>query len=502
MSLNVVLDTEIILDLLSLSKNDTQHAFTRLKKSLPIRFWIPCSLLPILEQRTFSNKHRSLSELLKETQLLSTLAIHWTQIPPDCSNKTQALLSLDAATLPGSTIIWTQQEEFECLSEDIEAGDNEFVYAMLAEYESEMNDKNLFDVEISQLLVRNELEANFFQVLKQGEYILGESVIQLEQALSQFVGCQYCIATASGHDALLIALQAIGVAKNDEIVTTPFAPPTALKAILALGAIPIFVDIDPETYNLHPECLNNILTEKVKAIVAINIYGQCADFDVINHIASQYDIPVIEDASCSFGATYHERPSGQLGMISCTSFAPTHPLGGYGHGGACFTNDAKLAFKLNQLRHFKTESIVLGMDNGMNTIQANLLLAKLKIFPQEVQARQHIAQHYHENLVELVKIPYIAPDMMNVYAYYTIEVDKRDATHEALKNAGIITGTYYKQPLHLHPALAHLGYKQGNFPNAENAAQKVLNLPMHAYLATESQDKIIKTLKLVIHQVT
>ncbi|MCV6638276.1 DegT/DnrJ/EryC1/StrS family aminotransferase [Candidatus Albibeggiatoa sp. nov. NOAA] len=498
MSLNVVLDAEIILDLLSLSKNDTQHAFTRLQKSLPIRFWIPCSLLPILEQRIFPNQHNPLTELLQETQLLSSLAVHWTHIPCDCTNKTQALISLDASTLPGSTIIWTQQEEFETLSDDIEAGDHEFVYAMLAEYEYEMDDKTLFDLETAQLLVRDELEANLFNVLKQGEYVLGHSVLRLEQALSQFVETQYCVATASGHDALLLALQAVGTEPEDEVITTPFAPPNVLKAILALGAIPVFVDIDPETYNLNPEALNSILSDKIKAVIPVNVYGQCADFDTINHIAMQHKIPVIEDASCSFGASYRERPSGQLGLISCTSFAPTHPFGGYGHGGACFTNDTELAVKLSQLRHFETESIVLGMDNGMNSIQASMLLAKLNIFPQEIQARQHIAQHYHENLVELVKIPYIAPDMTNIYAYYTIEVDKRDKVREALKETGITTGAYYRQPLHLHPAITYLGYKEQDFPNAESAAAKVLNLPMHAYLAQETQDDIIQALKKII----
>jgi len=498
MSLNVVLDTEVILDLLSLSNNDTQHAFTRLKKSLPIRFWIPCSLLPILEQRTFTNQHQPLSELLKETQLLSSLAVHWTHISNDCCNKTQALISLDAATLPGSTIIWTQQEEFECLSDDIEAGDNEFVYAMLAEYEYEMDDKTLFDIETSQLLVRDELEAHLFQVLKQGDYVLGNSVIQLEQALSQFVDAQYCIATASGHDALLLALQAVGVVSNTEVVTTSFAPPTVLKAILALGATPIFVDIGSESYNLNPEYLDTVLNPKVKAIVPMNVYGQCADFDSIHHLANQHKIPVIEDASCSFGAAYRDRPSGQLGVIGCTNFAPTHPLGGYGHGGACFTNDTDLAVKLSQLRHFETESLVIGMDNAMNTIQASMLLARLRIFPQEIQARQHIAQHYHESLVELVKIPYIEPDMTNIYAYYTIEVDKRDQVHQFLKQEGITTGKHYAQPLHLHPALAYLGYKENDFPNTELAAKNVLNLPMHAYLARETQDEIIRAIKKAI----
>lgn len=501
MSLNVVLDTEVILDLLSLSKNDTQHAFTRLKKSLPIRFWIPCSLLPILEQRTFINQHRPLTELLKETQLLSSLAVHWMRIPYDCNNKIQALLSLDAATLPGSTIIWTQHEEFECLSDEIEAGDHEFVYAMLAEYEYEMDNKTLFDLETAQLRIRDQLEAHLFQVLKQGDYVLGDSVAQLEQALSQYVGVQYCIATASGHDALLLALQTVGVINNSEVVTSPFAPPTVLKAILALGATPIFIDIDPETYNLNPDYLAHVLSPKVKAIVPINVYGQCADFDTINHLAHGYNVPVIEDASCSFGAAYRDRPSGQLGIISCTNFAPTHPLGGYGHGGACFTNDPNLAAKLTQLRHFETESFVMGMDNGMNAIQASMLLARLQIFPQEIQARQHIAQHYHENLVELVKIPYIAPDMLNIYAYYTIEVDKRNQIHQQLEQEGITTGKHYEQPLHLHPALAYLGYKEHDFPNAESAAKKVLNLPMHAYLSPDTQDEIIHAIKKAMSRV-
>ena len=494
--LNIVLDNEIVLGLLSKSSNDTQHCFVRLQKS-PIRFWLPCCLLSFLETQLRSANYHSLTTLLntQEVELLSSLAAHWHEIPTDCTHKTQALMSLDAATLPGATIIWTTDPNFVSIHSDIEWGDHEFVYSMLAQYEDE---PLLVDLVSQQLQLRPLIEKRIFNVLKHGQYLAGQEVKQLEQELSAYVGTSHCFTTANSNDALLIALMAIGVQAGNEVIVSPFNTMASAEIIALLGAKPVFVDIDPHTYNLNPQQLEAVINHKTRAIIASNLYGQCADFNSINDIAKQHGLVVIEDATQSFGATYHGLKSGQLATISYTSFAPFQTLGTYGEGGACFTNNEELAARIQQLRQHQEDNNLIGLNSHLNTLQASLLLAKLVAFPTELENRLEAAQIYNQLLAEVssVQIPQIASYNTSVYTHYTIAVTNRNQLQQTLQQRDNIPSTrYYSTPLHLQPIFAYLQYQAGSFPVAEQASQQVLNLPMHPYLLEEMQTQIVMLIK-------
>ncbi|MDY6994209.1 MAG: DegT/DnrJ/EryC1/StrS family aminotransferase, partial [Pseudomonadota bacterium] len=325
---------------------------------------------------------------------------------------------------------------------------------------------------------------------------------RLEDQLAAYVGCQHCVTVANGTEALLIALMAIGVKPGDEVITSPFSFVANAETIAFLGAKPIFVDIDPQTYLLDPTTLEAAITPKTKAIIAVNLYGQCADFDVINQIARQYYLPVIEDAAQSFGAGYKDRRSGALSTIGCTSFFPSKPLGAYGDGGACFTDDDQLAEMMRHLRiHGQSERYqhnILGLNSRLDTLQASLLLAKLPIFDQEIEKRNQIGQHYTQLLRDKVQTPVIAAHNTSVYAQYTIEVDNRDNVSTQLHQRGIPTAVHYPLPVHLQPALAHLRYEAGQFPVAERAAQRVLNLPLYPYMHLEAVEQVAEELVKVL----
>jgi len=390
MSLNIVLDSEIVVTLLTKTANETQHTFSRLQKE-PVKFWIPCCVLATLETRIIPTEHHPLDTLLERAQILSSLAYHWQVIPKKHPNKIQALISLDAATLPGSTIVWTNDPDFATATPEIETGDEQFVFGMVTIYTSETEGTQPFiDLEQQQLAIRPLLEARMFDVLKHGHYILGPEVQQLEKELTEFVGAKHCITVASGTDALLIALMTVGVGAGDEVITTPFSFFSTGEVIALLGAKPVFVDIDPHTYTLNPNKIETAITSKTRAIIPVNLFGQCADYFTINTIANNHFLPVIEDAAQSL-AKYHERRSGTLSAIGCTSFFPSKPLGAYGDGGACFTDDDELAETIRLLRvHGQGKRYlhsIIGMNSRLDTIQAALLLAKLKLFPQEIEAR-------------------------------------------------------------------------------------------------------------------
>jgi UDP-2-acetamido-2-deoxy-ribo-hexuluronate aminotransferase len=499
--LNIILDNDIVLELLSKSKNDTIHSFIRLQKS-PVRFWLPCCSLSLLETQMQSSTHRPLATLLKrKVQWLSSLAAHWHEIPADCPNKIQALMSLDAATLPGTTIIWTNEPDFTSLHPDIEGGDHEFVYAMLAQYE---NDLSLIDLETQQLNLRPSLEKQIFNVLKHGQYINGAEVQRLEKQLAEYVDVKHCISVTTGSQALLIALLAVDVKAGDEVITSPFNFIAAAEMIALLGAKPVFVDIEPITYTLNPSLLRTAITRQTKAIIASNLFGQCADYYAINKIANQYNLPVIEEASQSFGAKYHEKKSCTLSAIGCTSFYPSQALGAYGNAGACFTNDDELAHLIQQLREHgqekRYEHQVIGINGHLDTLQASLLLAKLATFPKEIEKRVQIAETYTRLLKqeEQIKTPLIATHNKSVYSQYTIEVNHRDEVQAQLQQRGIPTTVHYPIPLHLQPVFAYLNHAENSFPVAKTVAQRVLSLPMHPYLTEAMQMKIVNALKQLV----
>lgn len=497
MNLNIVLDRAVVLDLLSVTPNDTQHCFNRLQKS-PIRFWIPCAMLAVLETQLVDSRYKALQCLLDEgVLLLSSLAAHWLQIPAQHPNKIQALISLDAAILPANTIIWTQEEEFASAHPQIEAGDHEFIYSMMAEYESG-GASQLIDLAKAQLQIRAHVEQRIFRVLKHGKYIQGEEVALLENQLAAYVGVKHCVSVANGTDALLCALLALGIKAGDEVITSTFAFVAAAEMIALIGATPVFVDIDSETYHLNPQAVAAAITPRTRAILAVNLYGQCADYHQLRTVAG--NLPIIEDTTQSFGATHHGKNSGSLGNISCSSFFPSKSLGGYGDGGACFTNDETLAHKLRQLRahEYAAQRPVIGLNSYLDSLQAAILLEKLAIFPKELRTRQHLANIYADlfaakALDTQIRLPQIAPENTSSYATYTIALENREAVQHKLRQANIATAIHYPVPLHLHPAFADLS--QGSFPQAERAAQQVLSLPMHPYLGEATQLQIVTTLK-------
>jgi UDP-2-acetamido-2-deoxy-ribo-hexuluronate aminotransferase len=498
--LNIVLDNDTILGLLSRTANDLQHRYTRLQKS-SIRFWIPCCSLSLLETQIVPAHHHPLSTLLdNNVQLLSSLAAHWREIPANHRNKSQALMSLDAAVLPGTTIIWTNNPKFASAHPDIESGDHEAIYALLAQSEEE---SPLVDLTTQQLNLRPILEKQWWNVLKHGQYILGPEVPLLEQQLAAYVGAKHCIAVANGTEALLIALMAIGIKAGDEVITSPFNFIAAAEMIALLGAKPVFVDIEPNTYLLNPALLPAAITTKTKAIIPVSLYGQCADFDTINNIATAHKLPVIEDAGQSFGATYKDRHSCTLSTIGCTSFFPTKPLGAYGDAGACFTEDDQLAAVMRRLRvhgqekHYQHR--LIGLNSRLDTLQASILLAKLSIFDKELENRAKISATYTRLLSNhpQIKTPVIASHNSSVYAQYTVAVEKRDQVQQQLKERGIPTAVHYPVPIHLQPAFSYLGQGQGSFPVAETAAQRVLSLPMHPYLIEEGINETVGVIKKV-----
>jgi UDP-2-acetamido-2-deoxy-ribo-hexuluronate aminotransferase len=342
--------------------------------------------------------------------------------------------------------------------------------------------------------IEAQVMARIKTILEHGAYIMGPEVNVLEKLLAEFAGVEHALAVASGTDALLIALMAVGVGHGDEVITTPFSFFATAEVIALLGAKPVFVDIIPETYNINPERIESAITSKTKAIMPVSLYGQCADFEAINAIAEKYNIPVIEDGAQSFGASYKGRRSGALSTIGCTSFFPSKPLGCYGDGGACFTNDPVLAQRMEEIRvHGQSKRYYhtsLGINGRFDTIQAAVLIEKMGIFEEEIEARQLVAKRYADLLPAFIKSPIITSNNTSVYAQYTIEVECRTELQDALQKRGIPTAVHYPLGLHEQPIFKELYPEEKSYPHAEYAARHVMSLPMHPYLTLEDQKQI------------
>ena len=354
------------------------------------------------------------------------------------------------------------------------------------------------DLKAQQQKILPELERRMKVVLQHGRYIMGPEIQELEEKLAAYVGVNHCIAVASGTDALLIALMALGIGAGDEVITTPFTFIATGETIALLGAKPVFADIDRRTYNLDSLLLEAAITPKTRAILPVSLFGQCADLASINAVAAKHGIPVIEDACQSFGATHRGRKSCAISTVGCTSFFPSKPLGSYGDGGACFTDNDELATKMRQIRVHgqdrRYHHALLGINGRMDTLQAAILLAKLEVFASEVKARNLLGARYSELLRDTVVTPYVEPHNTSVYAQYTVQVDHRDAVREMLRVEGIPTAIHYPVPLHLQPVFAGLNLPEGSFPVAESAAKRVLSLPMHPYLTGDELIRITSVL--------
>lgn len=288
------------------------------------------------------------------------------------------------------------------------------------------------DLKNQQARIKDKIDAGIQRVLRHGQYILGPEVTELEDRLADFVGAKYCISCANGTDALQIVQMALGVGPGDEVITPGFTYVATAETVALLGAKPVYVDIDPRTYNLDPQLLEAAITPRTKAIIPVSLYGQCADFDAINAIASKYGIPVIEDAAQSFGASYKGKRSCNLSTVACTSFFPSKPLGCYGDGGAIFTNDDELATAIRQIaRHGQDRRyhhIRVGVNSRLDTLQAAILLPKLEIFEEEIALRQKVAAEYDLSLKQVgIGTPFIEVNNISVYAQYTVRMDNRES---------------------------------------------------------------------------
>ncbi|MGC2619091.1 MAG: DegT/DnrJ/EryC1/StrS family aminotransferase [Acidobacteriaceae bacterium] len=346
------------------------------------------------------------------------------------------------------------------------------------------------------------IDARIQAVLDHGRFILGPEVQELEQRLAIRIGARHVIGCASGTDALLLALMALNIGPGDEVITPPFTFFATGEMITLVDAHPVFVDIDPVTYNLDPAQIEAAITPRTKAILPVSLYGQPADMDPIGEIASRHNLPVIEDAAQSFGALYKGRHSGNLSAIGCTSFFPSKPLGCYGDGGACFTNDDALATAMLELRNHGQAARYLhtriGINGRIDTLQAAILLAKLEVFDEELLARAEVADRYTAFLNDAVRIPRIQPDRTSAWAQYTVEVDDRETIENSLHDLGIPTAVHYPMPLHLQPVYADMNLPLGSFPHAESAASRVLSLPMHPYLQPAQIQQISKAVKAAV----
>jgi UDP-2-acetamido-2-deoxy-ribo-hexuluronate aminotransferase len=352
-------------------------------------------------------------------------------------------------------------------------------------------------------LIESEILASIKGVLDHGQYIMGPEIKQLENVLAEFVGVKHVIANASGTDALLMALMALDIGPGDEVITSPFSFFATAEVIELCHAKSVFVDIDPLTYNLDADLLEAAITPKTKAIMPVSLYGQTADMAKINAIAQKYGLPVIEDAAQSFGAKQGERHSCGLSTIGATSFFPSKPLGGYGDSGACFTDDDVLAQRLREIRlHGQNARYChsrIGINGRMDTIQAAILIQKMKLFPEEITLRQRVAARYTELLSDSVRTPVVSPGQSCVFAQYTIEVSNRNQFQKNMDALGVPTAVHYPVAMHQQVALAHLGYQVGDFPLAEAASQRVVSLPMHPYITVEEQMQVVQAVKQSLH---
>jgi len=343
------------------------------------------------------------------------------------------------------------------------------------------------DLKTQQSRIRESLDRRIAAILDHGQYILGPEVTEMESQLAQYTGSGHCVSVASGTDALILALMALEIGPGDEVITTPFSFIATAESIALVGATPVFVDVDTKTYNLDPDLIESAVSEKTKAIMPVSLYGQCADMDTINLIANKHGLAVIEDAAQSFGASYKGRKSCALSTIGCTSFFPSKPLGCYGDGGACFTNDEALATRLRELRNHGQDRRYhhprLGMNGRMDGMQAAVILSKMEIFQDEVDARARIGKHYSGLLEGAGCVtPVIPSDNTSVYAQYTVLVDNRDLVQERLSSAGIPTAVHYPVTLDQQPALASCSRVSGELKIAHDLAHRVISLPMHPYL--------------------
>lgn len=382
------------------------------------------------------------------------------------------------------------------------------------------NDMQFIDLGAQQKRIRNSLENNIKAVLDHGQYIMGPEIQRLEDKLADYIHTRYALSCASGTDALLLALMAYNVGPGDAIFTTPFTFVATGEVINLLGATPVFVDIDPLTYNIDPSKLEQAIAAlksesldlhplpktsdvgrlRPRGVIAVDLFGLPPDYLRLEATAKKSGMFIIEDAAQSFGAEFQKKKACALADIGCTSFFPAKPLGCYGDGGMCFTDDKTLYDMMKSLRVHgkgtnKYDNVRIGINGRMDTLQAAILLSKFEIFAEEVELRQTVADRYHQLLsgFEMITPPQVPAGVKSVWAQYSIlakDETQRSQLQAKLKAADIPTAVYYPKPLHLQTAYAPLGYKEGEFAISEDCSRRIFSLPMHPYIEEEDQMKI------------
>jgi dTDP-4-amino-4,6-dideoxygalactose transaminase len=363
----------------------------------------------------------------------------------------------------------------------------------------------LVDLKVQYSSIKEEIDEAVRRVIERGQFILGSEVEALEKEIASFLGVKHAVGVASGTEALLLALLACGVGPGDEVITTPFTFIATVEAITQCGATPVFVDINPKTYNIDSAKIDPIITKRTKAILPVHLYGQPADMAPILELARRHSLKVIEDCAQAFGAKYKGKKVGSLGDAGCLSFFPSKVLGAYGDGGMVITNNPEIAEKVNMLRNHgakqKYYHLIPGFNSRLDELQAAILRVKLRHLERWSKLRCDKASLYTKLLAKLdgIELPYIAPYSYHVFNYYTIRLKdsrlNRNALQKHLEAKGIQTMVYYPLSLHLQEVYKPLGYKLGDFPQSEQAQEQVLSLPIYPELTEGQAEGITKIIK-------
>jgi len=358
----------------------------------------------------------------------------------------------------------------------------------------------LVDFKAQYKSIEKEIDAAIKEVLLSGQYILGPVVKEFEEQVAAYCGVKYAIGVASGSDALFLSLRALDIGPGDEVITTPFTFVATAHAIVHCGAKPVFVDIEPDTFNINPVLIEPAITKRTKAIIPVHLYGHPANMDPIMKIAEAHNLYVVEDAAQAFGARYNGKKVGSIGHAGCFSFFPTKNLGCYGDGGMVVTDNPDITEKVDILRRQgcreKYHAEMIGYNSRLDAIQAAILKVKLKYVDEWNERRRNIAHHYNELLSEsTVQTPVEAPYAYHVYHQYTIRTSKRDDLKQFLVENGIESSIYYPQPLHFQNAYRNLAYVKGSFPKSERAARELLSLPIFPEMNLKLEDKICSSIR-------
>jgi dTDP-4-amino-4,6-dideoxygalactose transaminase len=367
------------------------------------------------------------------------------------------------------------------------------------------------DVAAQRRCLGTRIDDAIMRVVNHSQFINGPEVRELERDLAAFCGARHAIGVSSGTDALMLVLMALGIGKGDAVFCPAFTFSATAEAVALVGATPVFVDVLEATFNLDGASLTRAIETARRleliptAVMAVDLFGVPADYDTLGRIAAAHDLKLIDDAAQSFGATYRNRKVGMLGDVTATSFFPAKPLGCYGDGGAVFTDDDDLAALVVSLRNHgagedRYDNVRIGINGRLDTIQAAVLIEKLKIFPAEIETRERVARRYNELLGDIAIVPQVPSGLRSVWAQYTIRLPagQRDPLALALRAQGIPTAQYYPRPTHRQTAYRHYPVADGGLPVTERLADEVISLPMHAYLDEATQDRIVAALRAAL----